>query len=97
MRRAAHHPFHLHGFSIQPLTLTQGANTYTFPRAEYRDNIDVPKNTTLTYRVRIDDRNKPDGRRRRRDRQVGLHCHIFFHAVFGMISEWTSSRCQGDG
>jgi FtsP/CotA-like multicopper oxidase with cupredoxin domain len=83
----AHHPFHLHGFSIQPLTLTQGGNTYTFPRAEYRDNIDVPKNATLTYRLRIDDRNKPDGSTGGAIGRWVLHCHIFFHAVFGMISE----------
>jgi FtsP/CotA-like multicopper oxidase with cupredoxin domain len=85
----AHHPFHLHGFSIQPLTLTKaGGATYTFPRAEYRDNIDVPREYTLTYRVRLDDRNKPDGSTGGAIGRWVLHCHIFFHAVFGMISEF---------
>ncbi len=84
----AHHPFHLHGFSIQPLTLTKsGSPSYTFPRNEYRDNIDVPKGYTLTYRVRIDDRNKPDGSAGGAIGRWVFHCHIFFHAVFGMISE----------
>ena len=45
----AHHPFHLHGFSIQPLDLHAGRRspTYTFPYNEFRDNIDVPANYTL--------------------------------------------------
>ena len=85
----AHHPFHLHGFSIQPLTLTKsGSPSYTFPRNEYRDNIDVPSGYTLTYRVRIDDRNKPDGSTGGAIGRWVFHCHIFFHAVFGMISEF---------
>lgn len=85
----AHHPFHLHGFSIQPLTLTKtGEATYTFPRAEYRDNIDVPRGYTLTYRTRLDDRNKPDGSSGGAIGRWVFHCHIFFHAVFGMISEF---------
>ena len=38
----AHHPFHLHGFSIQPLDLTKAASpTYTYP-SKGTDNIDVP-------------------------------------------------------
>ncbi|MGB2717969.1 MAG: multicopper oxidase domain-containing protein, partial [Vicinamibacterales bacterium] len=44
---SAHHPFHLHGFSIQPIEYFDAddpsAPTYTFPRHEFRDNIDVPK------------------------------------------------------
>ena len=86
---AAHHPFHLHGFSIQPLTLTKsGSPSYTFPRKEYRDNIDVPAGYTLTYRVRLDDRNLPDGSPGGAIGRWVFHCHIFFHAVFGMISEF---------
>ena len=85
----AHHPFHLHGFSIQPLTLTkEGSPSYTFPRHEYRDNIDVPAGYTLSYRVRIDDRNYPDGTPGGAIGRWVFHCHIFFHAVFGMISEF---------
>lgn len=93
----AHHPFHLHGFSIQPISLTKaGDPTYTFPYAEYRDNIDVPKGYTLTYRLRLDDRPLQDGVTM--GGGVGrwvFHCHIFFHAVFGMISEF--DVVNGDG
>jgi FtsP/CotA-like multicopper oxidase with cupredoxin domain len=87
---AAHHPFHLHGFSIQPLDLTKPASpTYTFPYNEFRDNIDVPAGYTLRFRLRLDDRPLVDGV----TPGGGLgrwvfHCHIFFHATFGMISEF---------
>jgi FtsP/CotA-like multicopper oxidase with cupredoxin domain len=86
----SHHPFHLHGFSIQPIELTMpGSPTYTWPYREFRDNIDVPKGYTLRYRVRLDDRPLVDGV----TPGGGLgrwvfHCHIFFHAVDGMISEF---------
>jgi FtsP/CotA-like multicopper oxidase with cupredoxin domain len=86
----AHHPFHLHGFSIQPMDLTKAASpTYTFPYKEYRDNIDVPGGYTLRFRMKLEDRFLMDG--------VTLgggfgrwvfHCHIFFHATFGMLSEF---------
>jgi FtsP/CotA-like multicopper oxidase with cupredoxin domain len=57
-----HHPFHLHGFSIQPLDLTRsGFPSYTFPYRDFRDNIDVPKRYTLRFRVRLDDRPLVDG------------------------------------
>ena len=96
---AAHHPFHLHGFSIQPVSLTANGGAgpdYTFPYAEFRDNIDVPSNYTLTYRVRLDDRPLMDGA----TPGGGLgrwvfHCHIFFHATFGMISEFVVSAPDG--
>ena len=110
----AHHPFHLHGFSIQPISLTDtmpgpppspNANDaspgtgppYTFPYREFRDNIDVPAGYTLTFRVRLDDRPQMDG--------VTLggglgrwvfHCHIFFHASFGMISEFDVVDANGN-
>jgi hypothetical protein len=86
----AHHPFHLHGFSIQPMDLTKAASpTYTFPYHEFRDNVDVPKGYTLRFRVKLEDRPLMDGT------TLGgglgrwvFHCHIFFHATFGMISEF---------
>jgi FtsP/CotA-like multicopper oxidase with cupredoxin domain len=94
----AHHPFHLHGFSIQPLSLTKaGGPNYTFGYAEYRDNIDVPAGYTLTYRVRLDDRPLMDGVTP--GGGVGrwvFHCHIFFHAVFGMISEFDVVAADGN-
>src|SRR6185369_8682895 len=102
----AHHPFHLHGFSIQPISLTDTMSgpppppngggdkspgigpPYTFPYHEFRDTIDIPPGYTLKFRVRLDDRTQMDGV----TPGGGLgrwvfHCHIFFHASFGMISE----------
>ena len=86
----AHHPFHLHGFSMQPISLTRAANpTFTWLYREFRDSINVPANYTLTFRVRLDDRTLVDG--------VTLggwlgrwlfHCHIFFHHHRGMIGEF---------
>jgi FtsP/CotA-like multicopper oxidase with cupredoxin domain len=101
----AHHPFHLHGFSIQPISLTDtqpgdspdGAPDivpatgpgYVFPYKDFRDNVDIPGGYTLTFRVRLDDRKMPDGVTD--GGGIGrwvFHCHIFFHASFGMISEF---------
>ncbi|MBX3335336.1 MAG: multicopper oxidase family protein [Nitrospira sp.] len=87
----ANHPFHLHGFSIQPFKLiprkgTYGP-TYTFP-LEFRDIVDVPANYTLTFRVSLDDRLKKDNLTP--GGGVGrwlFHCHILPHATFGMMSE----------
>lgn len=85
----ANHPFHLHGFSIQPLTLTKPASpTYTWRYPEFRDNVDVPPGYTLTFRMEVSNRKMMDGK-------TGggaygrwlLHCHIFFHATDGMLSE----------
>jgi FtsP/CotA-like multicopper oxidase with cupredoxin domain len=93
----AHHPFHLHGFSFQPIRLTQpGSPTFTWPYREFRDNIDLPSNYTLTFRVRLEDRTLLDG--------VTLggalgrwlfHCHIFFHHHRGMISELVVTDASG--
>ena len=89
--QGAHHPFHLHGFSIQPLSLTKtggGGPDYTFAYHEFRDTIDIPPGYTLHFRIRLDDRMMADGTTP--GGAVGrwvFHCHIFFHAVFGMISE----------
>jgi FtsP/CotA-like multicopper oxidase with cupredoxin domain len=108
----AHHPFHLHGFSIQPIDLTDtipgppaaGAPdaspdtgpSYTFGYNEFRDNIDVPGGYTLRFRVRLEDRALVDGVTPGggMGRWV-FHCHIFFHAVFGMISEFVTSAADG--
>ena len=92
----ARHPFHLHGFSIQPKTMTVGGNTYTWPYAEFRDNVDVPPNGTLMFRVKTDPRPMADGTTPggALGRWV-FHCHIFFHAVNGMISEVVVTNSQG--
>ncbi len=90
----AHHPFHMHGFSVQPISLTPGSGapagsgSYVWAYVEYRDNIDVPSQYVLTARVHFADRPLHDGT------TMGgafgrwlFHCHIFFHAHQGMISE----------
>jgi len=90
---SADHPFHLHGFSIQPLTLTNCVDfddnptpNFTFPH-EFMDNIDVPGKCTLTLRVRLDDRPFPDGTPGAGVGRWMFHCHIFFHHHQGMVSE----------
>ena len=95
---AANHPFHLHGFSIQPISLSNvpggGTQTFTWPYHEFRDNVDIPgsfatgHNFTLTFRLRIDPRPQPDGVTPGGELGRWLfHCHIFFHATLGMLSE----------
>lgn len=88
----AHHPFHLHGFSVQPIKLSPRAGThgrsYRFGRYEFRDIVDVPANYTFTFRVSLDDRLMKDNV----SAGGGLgrwmfHCHILPHATFGMRSE----------
>ena len=94
---AAHHPFHLHGFSMQPLSLTRAANpTFTWAYSEFRDSINVPASYTLTFRVRLDDRVLVDGA------TLGgflgrwlFHCHIFFHHHRGMIGELVVTDAVG--
>jgi FtsP/CotA-like multicopper oxidase with cupredoxin domain len=95
----ADHPFHLHGFSIQPLTFTNcdvfGGDSsdptdntpdFAFPH-EFMDNIDVPGNCTLTLRVRLEDRPFPDLTPGGGLGRWMFHCHIFFHHHQGMVSE----------
>jgi FtsP/CotA-like multicopper oxidase with cupredoxin domain len=94
----AHHPIHLHGFSIQPLSLTKtGSPTYTWPYREFRDNVDIPPGYTLNFRLRVDPRPLADGTTP--GGEYGrwlLHCHIFFHAVNGMIGELVVTGADGN-
>ena len=94
----ANHPFHLHGFSIQPKDLTTaGGPDFTFPYNEFMDEIDVPPGYILRFRVRLDDRKLMDGVTDGGGlgRWV-MHCHIFFHAVNGMISELDVVAANGN-
>jgi FtsP/CotA-like multicopper oxidase with cupredoxin domain len=95
---AAHHPWHLHGFSMQPISLTKaGAPTFTWPYAEYRDNIDVPAGYTLTFKIRLDDRPLADGTTPGGATGRWLfHCHIFFHATLGMLGELVVTDADGN-
>ena len=93
----AHHPFHLHGFSIQPVSLSNGTAVYSYPYHEFVDEVDIPSKHTLTFRVRLDDRPNfydAKGKVMARATPTGgglgrwlFHCHILFHATLGMISE----------
>ena len=93
----AHHPFHLHGFSFQPISLTHATDPdYIWPYREFRDNLDMPSGYTLHFRVRLEDRPLADGV------TMGgafgrwlFHCHIFFHAHQGMISELVVTSADG--
>ena len=99
----AHHPFHLHGFSLQPVKFAPRAGapgtvtgTFTWPYREFRDTIDLFPDYTLTFRILLTDRELADG--------VTLggflgrwlfHCHIFFHHMQGMISELVVTDASG--
>ncbi|MEP7231626.1 MAG: multicopper oxidase domain-containing protein [Ginsengibacter sp.] len=104
----AHHPFHLHGFSFHPVTLETNAGVpillYTWPttapnnRTEYRDNFDIPAGHTVTFKVHISPRPLADGITPGGAFGRWLfHCHIFFHAHHGMISELVITDPSGNG
>jgi FtsP/CotA-like multicopper oxidase with cupredoxin domain len=85
-----HHPFHLHGFSFQPVRVEDlsGNNVLTYDYNEFVDTVDIPGRHRLVFRVRLDDRFMMDGATP--GGAVGrwlFHCHIAFHAALGMISE----------
>ncbi|MCU1268599.1 MAG: multicopper oxidase type 3 [Acidobacteria bacterium] len=57
----AAHPFHMHGFSMQPVRIVDnnsGNTLFTWNYDEFIDTIDVYGGQTLVYRIRIDDRPK---------------------------------------
>lgn len=87
----AHHPFHLHGFSFQPLEIfgcSSPVAGYVVDQPEFADNFDVPPECSLRLRVRLDDRVLTDGITP--GGALGrwmFHCHIFFHHHLGMFSE----------
>ena len=101
---SAHHPFHLHGFSFQPISVAPRAGapggttgSYTWAFREFIDTVDVPRQHTLTLRVRTDPRPLVDGV------TAGgafgrwlFHCHIFFHHEQGMMSEFVVTSASGD-
>lgn len=85
-----HHPMHLHGFSFQPLRITDlDDNTvYEYDYNEFVDTVDVPAVKKLVIRVHLEDRphiasGLPGGAAGR----WLLHCHIFNHAGLGMMTE----------
>lgn len=96
----ARHPFHLHGFSIQPLSLVKtagGGPDFNWPYKEFRDNVDIPPGYTLNFRIRLDPRPMADGTTPggALGRWV-FHCHIFFHATNGMLGELVIVPASGN-
>lgn len=93
----AHHPFHLHGFSFQPISLNVGGSpVFTWPYSEFVDVVNIPAGHSLTFRVRLDDRELADGVTM--GGALGrwlFHCHIFFHAHNGMLSELVVTTNDG--
>jgi FtsP/CotA-like multicopper oxidase with cupredoxin domain len=88
---ASRHPFHLHGFSIQPLVLTHPSSPdFFWDYREFVDTVDIPPGYTLRFNVRIDKRPFPGNADSTTGGEIGrwvMHCHIFSHAEGGMISE----------
>jgi FtsP/CotA-like multicopper oxidase with cupredoxin domain len=87
----SHHPWHPHGFSIQPVRFIDnatGSTLFEFPFNEFVDTVDIPRLASLVYRMRLDDRPfdfaTPTGGAIGR---WAMHCHIFPHAAAGMITE----------
>lgn len=96
-KTSTHHPFHLHGFSFQPISLTRPSNpTRTWTQPEYMDVVDIPGNYTLTARVHLEDRPLADGVTMAGAYGRWLyHCHIFYHAHRGMLSELVVTDANG--
>ncbi|GJL54196.1 MAG: hypothetical protein NPIRA02_13280 [Nitrospirales bacterium] len=108
----AHHPFHLHGASFQPVKILNnaGATLFTFTHNEFVDNFDIHDGQQLVFRVRFDDRAVicddvifPYACSNSTSRGAAgrwlFHCHIFHHAALGMISEVVvlTPDLNGDG
>jgi FtsP/CotA-like multicopper oxidase with cupredoxin domain len=66
------HPFHLHGFFFQPVDAASGLPP---ARPEWKDTINVPRQQTVAFAVRYDDR----------PGMWMFHCHILDHADAGMM------------
>lgn len=92
------HPFHLHGFSIQPCKIetikgdypnvSVDKLLYEWDYNEFVDVINVPPGHRITFRIKTEDKI-------RRDRTWGggigrwlFHCHIVHRVANGMISEF---------
>ncbi|PWU20217.1 MAG: hypothetical protein C5B50_04525 [Verrucomicrobia bacterium] len=52
------HPYHLHGFSMQPIAMVDDNGTHEFGYNEFLDTIDVYSGQSYIFSVRLDDRPK---------------------------------------
>ena len=95
------HPFHLHGFSYQPIAyLMHGEEDHdateevdTLRRwdvdwVELEDTTHIPANSSLLFHVEIADPHGDGGAAGRWMK----HCHIFQHGESGMMSELVVSE-----
>ena len=93
-----HHPFHLHGFSFQPIrfvTMHHDAGYMDMwtvnSENEFVDTVDIPPHTSLFYRFVVSERpnygadfGATTGGGAQGD--WVFHCHIFQHGENGMMS-----------
>ncbi|MDB6067655.1 MAG: multicopper oxidase type 3 [Pedosphaera sp.] len=102
---SAAHPYHLHGFSMQPVSIYSAnlqTNLYNFPFNQFVDTYDVYPGEALVFRIKLADRpifaDTATGGplTLATDSATGgnvgrwlMHCHIFLHGTIGMISELT--------
>ena len=90
---AMSHPYHLHGFSFQPLSLVRWpdpeeteateATRVAWTHDEYVDTAILPGHASLYFRVALAD---PAGDGSGAGRWM-QHCHILQHGEHGMMSE----------
>ena len=79
------HPWHLHGFTAQPRSLTfEDGARFDFPPGEWEDTVAIPGGATLRVIVPVRD---PAGDGSAAGRWME-HCHLLQHGERGMMSEW---------
>jgi len=100
---SAVHPYHLHGFSMQPVSIYSAdmqTNLFNFPFHQFVDTLDIYPGQALVFRIKLSDRpvfaDSATGGplTLATDSPTGgnlgrwlMHCHIFLHGAIGMISE----------
>jgi len=109
-----HHPFHHHGFSFQPVRILSNLDhsvLYEFDYNEFIDVIDVFKDQSVVFRLRVNDRPRITDTRQELGAPAAnqffatggaagrwvFHCHLFLHAALGMISELVIVDADRDG
>ncbi|PWU08567.1 MAG: hypothetical protein C5B50_29415 [Verrucomicrobia bacterium] len=100
---SAVHPYHLHGFSMQPVafyTSDLQTNLFNFPYNQFVDTFDILPGQALVFRIKLSDRPVLADTATGGPLTLGtdaatggnlgrwlMHCHIFLHGTIGMISE----------
>src|SRR5204863_8447496 len=100
---SAVHPYHLHGFSMQPIAIYSAnlqTNLFNFPYNVFVDTWEILPGEALVFRIKLSDRpvlaDTATGGplTLATDSDTGgnigrwlMHCHIFMHGAVGMISE----------